>query len=247
MAGDWIKIRNSLRSSPQVVRIACTLKIKKNEVIGALTQLWILADEASMDGTIKFGASHLDSELDLKGFSKSLQEVGWLMIVDENTIQCPEYSDHNGPTGKKRAADFRNAKQKRREAKANEPPVPKAETPSKQGGGVITPLPVDTGTSIEAQADKLAGEWFIRKRGPVGSETQIKVYEWFLEKLNSGRCDFESYLTEVQSKGRDVTEYLWKFAARMDKPTERKSIEKIIEDMAKDKTKAQTLGVAFNG
>ena len=119
MAGDWIKMRTSLVKAPQVIRLAADLKKSKAEILGALFLLWVIADESSLEGVIKFGASHLDKELDIDGFSYALQKVGWLVEENEYQIKLVNYGEHNGPTGRRRAEDYKRAREKRREEKAD--------------------------------------------------------------------------------------------------------------------------------
>ena len=118
MAGDWIKMRTSLVKAPQVIRLAADLKKSKAEILGALFLLWVIADESSLEGVIKFGASHLDKELDIDGFSHALQKVGWLAEENEYQIKLVNYGEHNGHTGRRRAEDYKRAREKRRDEKA---------------------------------------------------------------------------------------------------------------------------------
>ena len=113
MAGDWIKMRTGLLKSPQVIRLAGDLGKSKCEVLGALYTVWVIADESSLEGNIKLGPKHLDSEIGLPGFSEAMASVGWLEVLDPNSIRLTNYGEHNGKNGKRRAEDYRRAKEQR--------------------------------------------------------------------------------------------------------------------------------------
>ena len=119
MAGDWIKMRTSLVKAPQVIRLAADLGKSKAEVLGALFLLWVIADESSLEGVIKFGVNHLDKELNIDGFSNAMIKVGWLTEESEYQIKLVNYGEHNGKTGRRRAEDYKRAREKRREEKAD--------------------------------------------------------------------------------------------------------------------------------
>lgn len=105
MVGNWIKMGTGLRTNPKVVRIASALKADRLRVIGGLHAAWSIFDEHSEDGFLE-GYNHaaIDEELGWRGFAKAMQEVGWLE-VDEAGAHLPDYSDHNGPTAKRRAME----------------------------------------------------------------------------------------------------------------------------------------------
>jgi hypothetical protein len=134
MAGDWIKMRNGLIKAPQVVRIAIDIQKTKTEVLGALFILWVIADENSTEGALKFGPKHIDYEVGLPGFSEALKAVGWLNILDENQVSLPDYATHNGTNGKKRAADYKRCKDWRAENKGKQQPKNTPATVPKQDG-----------------------------------------------------------------------------------------------------------------
>jgi hypothetical protein len=113
MAGDWIKMRSSLRSSPKVVRIAsafnadiCPQGVRgRLAVVGALHAVWSLADEHSVDGRLEgYTLQTLDLEINWPGFSAAMQSVGWLN-VDSQGIEVPRFDEHNGASAKRRAME----------------------------------------------------------------------------------------------------------------------------------------------
>lgn len=109
MAGDWIKMRSALRSSPKVVRIASALKADgcpdRLRVVGALHAVWSLADEHSADGRLDgYTLETLDDLIGWSGFSAALLGVDWLKI-DKQGIEVPRFDEHNGASAKRRAME----------------------------------------------------------------------------------------------------------------------------------------------
>jgi hypothetical protein len=115
MAGDWIKMRAALRSSPKVVRIASALSADgcpdRLRVVGALHAVWSLADEHSEDGRLDgYTLESLDEMIGWPGFATAMKAAGWLN-VDAQGIEVPRFDEHNGASAKRRAME---AERKRR-------------------------------------------------------------------------------------------------------------------------------------
>lgn len=105
MAGDWIKMRSNLATSPKVVRIASALKADRLRVIGGLHAVWCLFDTHSDDGTlIGYSPAVLDDLIGWPGFSAAMIAVEWMLEDGENLV-VPRFDDHNGASAKRRAQD----------------------------------------------------------------------------------------------------------------------------------------------
>jgi len=103
MAGDWIKLRVDIADDPAVVRIAATLDMPEDEVVGKLHRLWSWADRHTVDGLAPgITANWVDRYIGAKGFSLAMVAVGWLSITDA-AIEFPNFNRHNGESAKKRA------------------------------------------------------------------------------------------------------------------------------------------------
>lgn len=105
MAGDWIKMNKSLLRDPRVVRISSALKADRLRTIGGLLSAWCLADEQTEDGRLDaYTPELLDELVGLPGLSRAMESVGWL-VIHEEFIEFPRFSEHNGQSAKRRAQD----------------------------------------------------------------------------------------------------------------------------------------------
>lgn len=121
MAGDWIKMRLDLQTHPKVVRILSAMrpndvqtKTDKFRVIGGLHAVWSVFDTHSVDGRLDgYSADTLDHIIGWPGFSAAMIGVGWLE-EDAQAIVLPEFSEHNGASGKRRAEDQKRKREERK-------------------------------------------------------------------------------------------------------------------------------------
>lgn len=105
MAGDWIKMRTDLLTSPKVVRMASALKADRFRIVGGLLSVWSLFDAHSSDGNLSGYTPHsLDDLAAWPGFSDAMIAVGWLEH-DGETLALPRFDTHNGASAKRRAQD----------------------------------------------------------------------------------------------------------------------------------------------
>lgn len=150
MAGDWIKMRTDLLTSPKVVRMSSALKADRFRIVGGLLSVWSLFDSHSTDGTLSgYTLESLDDLAAWKGFSEAMVAVGWLEC-DGDDISLPRFEAHNGASSKRRALDssrkrgvrkvsasdadeMRTREEKRREEKK--------EQDQKQGAGALAKNP----------------------------------------------------------------------------------------------------------
>ena len=119
MAGDWIKMRTSLGTHPQVVRISSALKADRLRVIGGLHAVWSLFDTHSEDGTLPgYSLWALDDAIGWQGFGAALALVGWV-IEEEDAIRAVDFEEHNGQSAKRRAMETERKRKERAEAEAS--------------------------------------------------------------------------------------------------------------------------------
>jgi len=117
MAGDWIKMRLDLQSHPKIVRILSATKSDKFRVIGGLHAVWAVFDTHSVDGRLDgYTPEALDHIIGWPGFAEAVIAVGWLAADGPETLILPEFDEHNGKSGKRRAED---QKRKRGERKSD--------------------------------------------------------------------------------------------------------------------------------
>lgn len=157
MAGDWIKMRVDLATSPKVVRISSALRADRLRVVGALHAVWCLFDVHSIDGKLDgYTLDALDELIGFAGFGAAMAAVGWIED-DGQSIAVPRFDEHNGQSAKRRAmeADRKSAvrkasapdadKMRTREEKRREESKPK----SKAESATATRLPADWSMSEE--------------------------------------------------------------------------------------------------
>jgi hypothetical protein len=115
MAGDWIKMRLDLQSHPKIVRILSATKSDKFRVIGGLHAVWSVFDTHSSDGRLDgYTPEALDHIIGWPGFADAVIAVGWLEVDGAETLILPEFDEHNGKSGKRRAEDQKRKREGRK-------------------------------------------------------------------------------------------------------------------------------------
>lgn len=110
MAGDWIKVEISTPDKPEIIRIADLLGIDQDAALGKCLRVWIWADQQTKDGNaLSVTRAFLNRYTACEGFAEALREVGWLMGGDGN-MKLPNFTRHNGISGKTRALGKERAK-----------------------------------------------------------------------------------------------------------------------------------------
>lgn len=105
MAGDWLKMRVDLLTSPKVVRIMSGLKTDRLRVIGGLFAAWSIFDAHSEDGVLDgYDLETLDAMIGFPGFSQAMESVKWLEVRG-TSLYMPRFDSHNGKSAKARAMD----------------------------------------------------------------------------------------------------------------------------------------------
>lgn len=128
MAGDWLKMRLDLQTHPKIVRILSATKSDKFRVIGGLHAVWSVFDTHSVDGRLDgYSPETLDHVIGWQGFAEAMIGAGWLAQNDDSSLSLPEFDEHNGQSGKRRAEDQKRKRNDRKDPKpvrklsANEP------------------------------------------------------------------------------------------------------------------------------
>lgn len=136
MAGDWIKMRVDLATSPKVVRIASALRADRLRVIGGLHAVWCLFDVHSTDGRLDgYTLEALDELIGFPGFGAAMVAVGWL--EDDGVSLCtPRFDEHNGQSAKRRAME---TERKREARKVSAPDADKVRSREEKRREEITP------------------------------------------------------------------------------------------------------------
>ena len=122
MAGDWIKVRCDLQTHPKVVRILSAMRphdvgtrTDKFRVIGGLHAVWTVFDQHTTDGRLPgYTPEMMDHVIGWEGFSEAMISVGWLEMDGPETLVMPEFVEHNGKSGKRRAEDQKRKRDTRK-------------------------------------------------------------------------------------------------------------------------------------
>lgn len=170
MADSWIKMRVTLGTCPQVVRIASALHADgmrgeqaRMLAVGALHATWALADTHTEDGVLAgYTPEVLDELIGLSGWTEALVSVGWAVVTPEG-ISIPGFAEHNGASAKRRAKE---AKRKRdgRKPGASDADAASASRPQRERPPSSSP----SLSSSEVSGEGVQGEGARECPGPDG-------------------------------------------------------------------------------
>jgi len=140
MAGDWIKMRPSLLTSPKVNGIArelegvkevtktlsigfngsmseiVTRNVMRNVTVASLLVIWGAANEHTTDGIFhNADLSDLDDMVGIPGFGAAMESVGWAEYDEENcAVILPNFNEYNTCAGE-RTASAKTSAQRQKE------------------------------------------------------------------------------------------------------------------------------------
>ena len=104
MAGDWLKLRTRLHEEPAVIRMASITGLDVFSIVGRLAAFWGWAGEHTVTGELRcVTLDVINARVAHEKFAEAMQAVGWLEIVDENTIRVPKWKEYNSKSSKERA------------------------------------------------------------------------------------------------------------------------------------------------
>ena len=203
MAGDWIKMRVDLGTSPKVVRISSALRADRLRVIGGLHAVWCLFDVHSVDGKLEgYTLEALDDLIGFEGFGAAMVSVGWLEN-DGQSLCTPRFDEHNGQSAKRRANEterkrearkvsapdadkMRSREEKRREEKSTSSLRSEEAHDKKPKASAIVAetLPLPTELDRQTWRDWVSYRSSIRK--PLKHETAEKQIQFLCESIATG-------------------------------------------------------------
>lgn len=92
-------------------------------VIGALVKFWWYADtHIRSDNTLDLGPNEIDELVGVPGFC-DLMPDDWIRKIDENSVELPDFQQHNGVEAKRRAVTQKRV-ERHRNAKSVTPALP---------------------------------------------------------------------------------------------------------------------------
>lgn len=139
MAGDWIKMRPSLLTSPKVNGIArflegcketteglstgfsgrmseiVTRNVMRNVTVGALLVIWGAANEHTSDGVFRNAdLSDIDDMVGIPFFGEAMESVGWAIYNEEScSVTLPNFAEYNTTGGERSATAKTNAQRQK--------------------------------------------------------------------------------------------------------------------------------------
>lgn len=140
MAGDWIKMRTSLLSSPKVNGIAryletskpvsqalatghsghmgeiVTRNVMRHVTVSSLLVVWGAANEHTKDGVFENAdLSDIDDMVGIPGFGEAMSSVGWAVFdPDGYSVNLPNFGEYN-TSGASRTASAKSGAERQKE------------------------------------------------------------------------------------------------------------------------------------
>ena len=203
MAGDWIKMRMDLATSPKVVRMASALRADRLRVVGGLHAVWCLFDVHSEDGRLDgYTLDALDELIGFPGFGTAMVAVGWLGDRVDH-LSVPRFDEHNGQSAKRRAMETERKREARKVSAPTADKMPTREEKRREEKSssslrseeaiekkprvsaiVAETLPLPTGLDRQTWRDWVSYRSSIRK--PLKEETAEKQIKFLCESIASG-------------------------------------------------------------
>ena len=114
VAGDWIKVEHTLADKPEVWKIAESLGLEPDLVLGKLIRLWVWADQQTVTGNAdRVTWALVNSVAGHPEFAQAMRDAGWLSLGFDSTLTLPNFDRHNGSTAKARAQTANRVKKHR--------------------------------------------------------------------------------------------------------------------------------------
>lgn len=168
MSQDWMKFEKATLEKPEVFRMATSLGVDRDSVIGKLLRVWSYFDTQTIDGVLKQTSKEfLDNIVGQPGFAAAMISVRWL-IERRGSLVLPNFDRHNGETAKQRALSAKRMQRNRERQKDGNGYADVTQGPSPEesrGEKKNPPLPPKGGkrrrshpTAAELQAEAEAKE-----------------------------------------------------------------------------------------
>jgi hypothetical protein len=102
---DKIQFRRFLKaysSNALLTRDDSLLSLRVTMLLGGLVQLWLYADShINDDNILTITLNEIDEIVGIENFARSLP-TDWLVIIDSDHVQLPDFLQHNGTSSKQR-------------------------------------------------------------------------------------------------------------------------------------------------
>lgn len=140
---DWIKVEHCTPSKPEVLQLARSLGITRDDAFGKAMRFWIWLDSITVDGRVDGVASQdVDAVVGVDGFCVAMERTGWLIYDAEKLQVCvPNFGRHNGVSAKSRALKTRRQADWRAHKTVDAAPSTREEKRRIEKNKKKTPLP----------------------------------------------------------------------------------------------------------
>jgi hypothetical protein len=139
MAGDWIKMRPALLTSPKVKAVSAALasntetlkalcissdalrydvtsRVMRPVTVASLLVIWGAANDHTEDGVFRNAdVTYIDDLAGIPGFGAAMESVGWAVFDEEKkTVTLPNFNEYN-TCGKDRSPKAKSSAQRQKE------------------------------------------------------------------------------------------------------------------------------------
>lgn len=112
---EWIAVQKQIVRSPEVLKMAKSLGIPREQVVCLLIEWWGWLDDQTEDGFLPdFEPGDADTIVGQRNFGSCLGDVGWL-VQAANGVQAPRYELYHPKSAKRRLLAARRKKRERRQ------------------------------------------------------------------------------------------------------------------------------------
>lgn len=143
---QWIKVRTNLLTDPRVLRMARSLGVTRQHVVGCLLAVWTIADEHAVvrlppgqkpdTSRTRTGATYpedegflsgyapddIDEAVGQAGFAEQMASIEWLVVYSDG-VGFPDWDIHNSKSAKQRSCDQKRKAKKREERRGESSPL----------------------------------------------------------------------------------------------------------------------------
>jgi hypothetical protein len=206
----WIKVEHTTPLKPEVLRIARTLGITRDDAFGKVIRFWMWLDAITVDGDVDgLTSQDVDAVVGVSGFANALQSVSWLEIDEQNQmLRVPNFTDHNGESAKLRAGKSKRQNKWRQNK-------PQKSTPSNVDAATSTgpstredkrreeynpPTPPESGGTVN-QPTGLTNGQAEKAKQPTAKELKIEaIYQAYPRKVAK-----KAALTSIEKALKEAT------------------------------------------
>ncbi len=104
----WMKVELKTPDKTRIYAMAAALKKDPDLVLGKLVRWWCWIDMHTTDEHTHMLPDSVDALVRCKGFTQAMQDVGWVVLAADDTVDVVRWGEHNGRGAKKRVQNARD-------------------------------------------------------------------------------------------------------------------------------------------